>query len=144
MTRANELTPLLKRLQLGPMASTLPERIALASREQLDYASNLEIILSDDVNSRSPPRIEMRLQSTGFQVVCRLKDIDLVSVHHHGPAAAGSRSLPRVLGKAQARTTGRLGGSGQELSGPRRGLLRRQGGAHRPPQPGCRRVAEPL
>ena len=30
MTRVPELTPLLKRLQLGPMAATLPERIALA------------------------------------------------------------------------------------------------------------------
>jgi len=44
MTRITELTPLLKRLQLGPMAATLPERIALARREQLDYASFLEII----------------------------------------------------------------------------------------------------
>ena len=39
MTRVTELTPLLKRLQLGPMMATLPERIALARREQLDYAS---------------------------------------------------------------------------------------------------------
>ena len=39
MTRITELTPLLKRLQLGPVAATLPERIALARREQLDYAS---------------------------------------------------------------------------------------------------------
>ena len=47
MTRVTELTPLLKRLQLGTMMATLPERIALARREQLDYASFLEIILSD-------------------------------------------------------------------------------------------------
>ena len=46
VTRTTDLTPLLKRLQLGPMAATLPERIALARREQLDYASFLEIILS--------------------------------------------------------------------------------------------------
>ena len=53
MTRITELTPLLKRLQLGPIAATLPERIALARREQLDYASFLEIILSDEVNRRA-------------------------------------------------------------------------------------------
>ena len=47
MTRVTELTPLLKRLQLGPMSATLPERIALARREQLDYASFLEIIFGD-------------------------------------------------------------------------------------------------
>ena len=33
MTRATDLTPLLKRLRLGTMAATLPERIALARRE---------------------------------------------------------------------------------------------------------------
>ena len=49
MTRATDLTPVLKRLQLGPMAATLPEHIALARREQIDYASFLEIILSTTV-----------------------------------------------------------------------------------------------
>ena len=49
------LRALLKRLQLGPMAATLPERIALARREQLDYTSFLEIILSDEVNRRARP-----------------------------------------------------------------------------------------
>ena len=42
-----DLTPLLKRLQLGPLSATLPERIALARSEQLDYASFLEIVFSD-------------------------------------------------------------------------------------------------
>ena len=76
MTRSTDLTPLLKRLQLGPMAATLPERIALARREQLDYASFLEIILSDEVNRRAHRRIEMRLQGAGFQEICRLEDFD--------------------------------------------------------------------
>ncbi len=48
MTRVTELTPLLKSLKLGALSATLPERIALARREQLDYASFLEIILSDE------------------------------------------------------------------------------------------------
>ena len=76
MTRATDLTPLLKRLQLGPMAATLPERIALARREQLDYASFLEIILSDEVNRRADRRIELRLQCAGFEETCRLEDFD--------------------------------------------------------------------
>ena len=57
-------------------AATLPERIALARREQLDYASFLEIILSDEVNRRAHRRIEMRLQGAGFQEICRLEDFD--------------------------------------------------------------------
>ena len=76
MTRITELTPLLKRLQLGPMAATLPERIALARREQLDYASFLEIILSDEVNRRAQRRIELRLNVAGFEETCCLEDFD--------------------------------------------------------------------
>ena len=71
-----DLTPLLKRLQLGPMAATLPERIALARREQLDYAAFLEIIFSDEINRRAHRLIEMRLQQAGFQETCRLEDFD--------------------------------------------------------------------
>ena len=126
MTRANDLTPLLKRLQLGPMAATLPERIALARREQLDYASVLEIILSDEVNRRAHRRIEMRLQGAGFQEICRLEDFDCsVSItmdrrlldaafsleflarHEHvllvGPAGVGKSFLAQALGYAAVR-----------------------------------------
>ena len=66
MTMATDLTPLLKGLQLGPMAATLPEHIALARREQLDYASFLEIILGDEMNRRAHRRIEMRLHQAGL------------------------------------------------------------------------------
>ncbi len=76
MTRTVELTPLLKTLKLGALAATLPERIALARREQLDYASFLEIILSDEVNRRSHRRTELRLHNAGFEETCRLEDFD--------------------------------------------------------------------
>ena len=76
MTRTVELTPLLKSLKLGALAATLPERIALARREQLDYASFLEIILSDEVNRRAHRRTELRLQGAGFEETCRLEDFD--------------------------------------------------------------------
>ena len=39
MTTTTELTPLLKRLKLGAVLNTLPERVALARREQLDFSS---------------------------------------------------------------------------------------------------------
>ena len=53
----NDLTPLLKRLKLGQMLPTLPERIALARRDTLDYVAFLEIILSDEVNRREVKRL---------------------------------------------------------------------------------------
>ena len=126
MTRANDLTPLLKRLQPGPMAATLPERIALARREQLDYASFLEIILSDEVNRRAHRRIELRLQGAGFQEICRLEDFDwsvsiimdrrlldaafsleFLARHEHvllvGPAGVGKSFLAQALGYSAVR-----------------------------------------
>ncbi len=48
MTTANELKPLLKRLRLGYLLDTLPERLALARKDQLDYAAFLQIILADE------------------------------------------------------------------------------------------------
>ena len=66
MTKGTELTPLLKRLKLGNMAPTLPERIALARREQPDYASFLEIILLDEVNRRDNQRMERRMRRRGL------------------------------------------------------------------------------
>ena len=121
MTRVTELTPLLKRLQLGPMAATRPERIALARRDQLDYASFLEIILSDEVNRRADRRLELRLLGAGFEETCRLEDFDwsaavtidrrlldaafsleFLSRHEHvllvGPAGVGKTFLAQALG----------------------------------------------
>ena len=126
MTKTSDLTPLLKRLQLGPIAATLPERIALARREQLDYASFLEIIPSDEVNRRAHRRIEVRLQQAGFQEICRLEDFDwsasitldrrlldaafsleFLDKREHvllvGPAGVGKSFLAQALGYATVR-----------------------------------------
>ena len=126
MTRSIDLTPLLKHLKLGAMLNTLPERIALARREQLDYASFLEIILSDEVNRRAHRRVEMRLQQAGFQETCRLEDFDwsasitldrrlldaafsleFLDRHEHvllvGPAGVGKSFLAQALGYAAVR-----------------------------------------
>ena len=43
MTTTTELTPLLKRLKLGAVLNTLPERVALARRE----AARLRILPAD-------------------------------------------------------------------------------------------------
>ena len=142
MTRVTELTPLLKRLQLGPMMATLPERIALARREQLDYASFLEIILSDEVNRRAHRRTELRLQGAGFEETCRLEDFDwsaaitldrrlldavfsleFLDKHEHvllvGPAGVGKSFLAQALGygRRQVRAYGPLHSRRQLLPG---------------------------
>ena len=126
MIRVTELTPLLKQLRLGQMAATLPERIALARREQLDYASFLEIIFSDEVNRRAHRRTEVRLNGAGFQETCRLEDFDwtapitldrrlldavfsleFLDKHEHvllvGPAGVGKSFLAQALGYSAIR-----------------------------------------
>ena len=126
MTRTTELAPLLKSLKLGAMLDTLPERIALARRDQLDYASFLEIILADEISRREHRRIETRLHRAGFEETCRLEDFDwtasitldrrlldaacsLEFLHKRehvllvGPAGVGKSFLAQALGYAAVR-----------------------------------------
>ena len=72
----NDLIPLLKRSKLGQMLPTLPERIALARSDSLDYVAFLEVILSDGVNRRDVIRLNTRLEKAGFEQICSLEDFD--------------------------------------------------------------------
>ena len=76
MTTTTDLMPLLKRLKLGTLLPTLPERLALARRDQLDYAAFLEVVLADEVNRRDQGRLERQVLLAGFEDVCRLEDFD--------------------------------------------------------------------
>ena len=126
MTTTNELKPLLKRLRLGYLLNTLPERLALARRDQLDYAAFLEIILADEVTRRDNRNMEIHLQQAGFEEVCRLEDfdwtasitadrrlldavfsLDFLNRHEHvlfvGPVGVGKSFLSQALGYAAVR-----------------------------------------
>jgi DNA replication protein DnaC len=126
MSTTNELKPLLKRLKLGAMLNTLPERLTLARREQLDYAAFLQIMLADEVDRRDARNLEVRLQKAGFEEICRLEDfdwaagvtmdrklidmvfsLDFLNRHEHvlfvGPVGVGKSFLAQALGYATAR-----------------------------------------
>ena len=143
MTRVIELTPLPKRLQLGPMAVTLPERIALTRREQLDYSAFLEIILSDEVNRRAHRSIETRLHQASFQEICRSADFDWsASITPDRRILDAVFSLEFLDKHRHVLLVGGAGRSGQELPGPGPGLRLRQSGAHRPLHPRRRFLQE--
>ena len=126
MTSTTDLTPLLKRLKLGTLLPTLPERLALARRDQLDYAAFLEVLLADEVNRRDQGRLERQVLLAGFEEVCRLEDfdwtagvtldrrlldaafsLDFLRRHEHvllvGPVGVGKTFLAQALGYAALR-----------------------------------------
>ena len=106
MSSTHDLAPLLKRLKLGAILNTLPERLALARREQLDYAAFLQIILADEVTRREQRRLEVPLQKAGFEEVCRLEDFRLERPSHPGPPPAGRCLLPGLPGPPRACVAG--------------------------------------
>jgi len=126
MTTTTELKPLLKRLRLGYLLDTLPERLALARRDQLDYAAFLQILLADEVTRRNNRNLEIHLHAAGFEEVCRLEDfnwtaqitverrlvdavfsLDFINRHEHvlfvGPVGVGKSFLAQALGYAAVR-----------------------------------------
>ena len=62
-----DLARLLKRLKLGPLLPTLPERLTLARAQQLDYAAFLTLLLADEVQRRDQQALERRLTAAGFE-----------------------------------------------------------------------------
>ena len=127
MSVTAELKPLLKRLKLGAVMDTLPERLVLARRDQLDYAAFLQILLADEVGRRDNRNLEVRLQKAGFEEICRLDDfdwsagvtldrrlvdtafsLDFLDRHEHvlfvGPVGVGKSFLAQALGYAAVRT----------------------------------------
>jgi DNA replication protein DnaC len=71
-----DLTRLLKRLKLGQVLPTLPERLTLARAQQLDYAAFLTLLLADEVQRRDHQALERRLIAAGFEDRVTLDDVD--------------------------------------------------------------------
>ena len=67
MTVDADLLKLLKRLKLGALAPTLPERLALARAQQLDHAAFLTLLLADEVQRRDDLALDRRLERAGFE-----------------------------------------------------------------------------
>jgi DNA replication protein DnaC len=121
-----DLLRLLKRLKLGQVVPTLPDRLALARAQKLDYAAFLTLILADEVQRRDGLALERRLLSAGFEERVTLDDFDwtnpiqvdrrhlneLFSLHflakrEHvlliGPVGVGKTFLAQALGAAATR-----------------------------------------
>jgi len=126
MTIDADLLRLLKRLKLGALAPTLPERLTLARAQQLDYAAFLTLLLADEVQRRDQLAVDRRVLSAGFEEVVALEafdwtaairvdrrqlqaifSLDFLAQHQHvlfvGPVGVGKTFLAQALGSAAAR-----------------------------------------
>ena len=77
-----DLVRLLKRLKLGQLVPTLPERLALARAQQLDYAAFLTLLLADEVQRREQQALERHLDQAGFEDRVTLDAFDWSSPVH--------------------------------------------------------------
>ena len=121
-----DLVRLLKRLKLGPLVPTLPERLALARAQQLDYAAFLTLLLADEVQRRDQQALERRLALAGFEERATLDgfdwsapvqldrrqlqalfSLDFLARKEHvlfvGPVGVGKTMLAQCLGTAAVR-----------------------------------------
>jgi DNA replication protein DnaC len=126
-----ELKTVLKRLKLSPMLATLPDRVAYARKEKLDYTNFLELVLSDEVERRDQKHITNRLTTAGFEEECTLERFDwsakiridktrltdLFGLHFIerrenaifcGPVGVGKSFLAQALGHAACRANYRV------------------------------------
>jgi DNA replication protein DnaC len=121
-----ELKATLKRLRLSGMLATLPDRLAFARKDKIDYTDFLQLVLSDEIERRDHKRIEIRLQDAGFDEECTLERFDWSSqiridkarlmdlfglhfIERHeniafsGPVGVGKTYLAQALGHAACR-----------------------------------------
>ena len=113
-----DLVRLLKRLKLGPLLPTLPERLTLARAQQLDYVAFLTLLLADEVQRRDQQALERHLVQAGFEDRVTLDGFDrrqlqqvfslefLARKEHVvfvGPVGVGKTMLAQSLGSTSVR-----------------------------------------
>jgi DNA replication protein DnaC len=68
-----ELKTLLRRLKLGRLLDTLPERLVLARTESLPHADFLHLVLADEVDRRDRASAELRARAAKLDPTMRLE-----------------------------------------------------------------------
>ena len=122
----NDLKTVLRRLKLGRMLDTLPERLALARQQQMNHQDWLLVVLSDEATRRDGQAATLRAQRARLDPTMQLELWDattkvtydkvllgelttmrFVSTHAHvtivGPVGVGKTFLAHALGHIACR-----------------------------------------
>ena len=67
-----ELTATLRRLKLGQLVDTLPERLALAKTSKMSHAECLQLLLADEVTRRDTTSAARKAKAAGLDERMRL------------------------------------------------------------------------
>lgn len=121
-----ELTATLRRLKLGRLVDTLPERLALAKTNKLSHAEFLHVVLADEVTRRDFTSADRRARTAGldpamtlahwdptasvtydravFDELCSLRFVDSANnAIVMGPVGVGKTFLATALGHIAVR-----------------------------------------
>jgi DNA replication protein DnaC len=125
-TVSPELRGLLRRVKLGKLLDTLPERLALAKTNQLGHSEFLELLLADEVTRRDTAGAALRARTAGLDPTmtidrwdpttnvsfdqatwAELSSLRFVDADHNavimGPVGVGKTFLATALGHAAIR-----------------------------------------
>jgi DNA replication protein DnaC len=121
-----ELRALLRKVKLGRLLDTLPERLALARTNKLAHAEFLELVLADEVTRRDVSSAALRARTAGLdaamtleawddttgvtfdgQIWAELVSLRFIEAGHNavimGPVGVGKTFLATALGHAAVR-----------------------------------------
>lgn len=73
---SSELKHVLRRLKLGKMLDTLPDRLALAKQQHLSHAAFLELVLADEATRRDTQSAQLRARKAGLDPGMRIETWD--------------------------------------------------------------------
>ena len=116
---SGELKALMRRLKLGQLLDTLPERLALARTNRLPHHDFLELLFADEVTRRDRESAARRAKAAHLDPAMQLQAWDDSSGGQLRSATVGRADLAAVSRRRLQRTHHGPGRSGKDVPGQR-------------------------